>query len=73
MGVRIGELSVSFGRTRVLNEISMEIGDGEFVSLLGASGCGKSTLLKSIAGLLETESGSIEMNGKAMDNISPEK
>ncbi len=73
MGVRIGQLSVSFGGTRVLNEISLEIADGEFVSLLGASGCGKSTLLKSIAGLLETEAGSVEINGEAMDNISPEK
>ena len=73
MGLKIEGLSVSFGKTRVLHEISMEIGDGEFVSLLGASGCGKSTLLKSIAGLLETESGKIEINGKVMNNVSPEK
>lgn len=73
MGLKIEGLSVSFGKTRVLHEISMEIGDGEFVSLLGASGCGKSTLLKSIAGLLESESGKIEINGKVMNNVSPEK
>lgn len=73
MGVRIGGLSVSFGKTRVLHEISMEIADGEFVSLLGASGCGKTTLLKSVAGLLETKSGRIEINGRVMNNISPEK
>lgn len=73
MGVRIEKLCVSFGKMRVLHEMSMEIGDGEFVSLLGASGCGKSTLLKSIAGLLETESGRIEIDGKVMDNVAPEK
>lgn len=73
MGVRIEKLSVAFGKAQVLHEISMEIKEGEFVSLLGASGCGKSTLLKSIAGLLETETGRIEINGRGMDNVPPEK
>jgi putative spermidine/putrescine transport system ATP-binding protein len=53
--------------------VSLHVKDGEFISLLGESGCGKTTLLKSIAGLLEVESGDILMNGKSIMNVAPEK
>lgn len=73
MGLRIEKLSVTFGKTEILHEISLDIADGEFISLLGSSGCGKSTLLKSIAGLLDTSGGRIEIDGKAVDQAPPEK
>lgn len=73
MSLRIEQLSVAFGKTEVLHEISLDMADGEFVSLLGASGCGKSTLLKSIAGLLEIRAGKIQIDGKEMNGILPEK
>lgn len=73
MSLKIENLSVAFGKTKVLHEICLDIADGEFISLLGASGCGKSTLLKSIAGLLETGSGTIQIDGKDMSGILPEK
>ena len=73
MSLTIQKLNVAFGKEKILHDISLHIADGEFVSLLGASGCGKSTLLKSIAGLIEIESGVVKINGKDMSRTLPEK
>ena len=65
---RLDHVSKSFatpaGRQRVLDDISLEVGAGEFVCLLGASGCGKSTLLSLVAGLDLPTSGSIQLTGQ---------
>ena len=53
--IRIDRIAKSFGTTRALDEILLDVADGEFVALLGPSGCGKTTLLRIIAGL-ETQS-----------------
>lgn len=50
------------GGLEAIRDVSFEVGDGEFVSLLGPSGCGKSTLLLMIAGLLEPTNGTIRVN-----------
>ncbi|MFJ2116247.1 MULTISPECIES: ABC transporter ATP-binding protein [unclassified Streptomyces] len=64
---RIGHVSKSFGRPGaqqlVLDDITVDIVPGEFVTLLGASGCGKSTLLNLVAGLDKPSSGTIEVPG----------
>ena len=52
--------------TPVLQNIDISIKAGEFISIVGHSGCGKSTLLKIIAGLVEMDSGAIELDGKIM-------
>jgi NitT/TauT family transport system ATP-binding protein len=52
---------------RALDKLSLDIQEGEFLSVLGPSGCGKSTLLRMIAGLSETSSGSISWTGKPND------
>jgi NitT/TauT family transport system ATP-binding protein len=52
------------GETQALDGISLEIGAGEFVSIIGQSGCGKSTLLSIIAGILEPSAGSVRVDGK---------
>jgi len=53
-----------FGDTIALSETSLEVGAGEFVSLVGPSGCGKSTLFNVISGLLRPASGSVVLDGK---------
>ncbi|MGX5668242.1 ABC transporter ATP-binding protein [Rhizobium daejeonense] len=57
--VSIKDLSLSFGAVKVLENLNLDIRDGEFLVLLGSSGCGKSTLLNCIAGLLEPTDGQI--------------
>jgi multiple sugar transport system ATP-binding protein len=62
--VSIKDLSLSFGAVNVLENLNLDIGDGEFLVLLGSSGCGKSTLLNCIAGLLEPTGGQIFIKNK---------
>lgn len=59
----VKNLSISFGVTRILKGISLDVGRGEVLIVAGANGSGKSTLLNCIAGTLEPSSGSIHMDG----------
>ncbi len=59
----------SFGPVEVLKDISLEIADGEFLTLLGPSGCGKSTLLRIIAGLERNDAGAIVIGGRRVDEL----
>lgn len=61
----------SFARTEILKGITLDVEDGEFISLVGASGCGKSTLLRIIAGLEHPDEGSVSIDGKPVDEASP--
>jgi multiple sugar transport system ATP-binding protein len=54
-----------------VNDLSLEISDGEFMVLVGPSGCGKSTALRSIAGLEEITSGTISIGGRVVNNLPP--
>lgn len=62
--LKLENIKKSFDGTVILDDISLEIGDGEIVSILGPSGSGKTTLLNLILGLTEVDSGSIIYNGK---------
>ena len=61
----------SFGKQEVVHDLNLEIVDGEFLVLLGPSGCGKSTTLRMIAGLEDTSSGDIAINGEIVNDIDP--
>jgi NitT/TauT family transport system ATP-binding protein len=54
----------SAGKVQALDRVSLRVGEGEFLCLVGASGCGKSTLLNIIAGLERPDSGEVRANGK---------
>jgi putative spermidine/putrescine transport system ATP-binding protein len=66
-------VSKSFQGTRVLENLDLTIGRGEFVSLLGPSGCGKTTLLRMIAGLLPVDGGTITLDGKVISGLPPHR
>jgi NitT/TauT family transport system ATP-binding protein len=76
-GVVIEGVSKSFGagrdRTHVLDDISLTIARGEFVSIIGPSGCGKSTILKIVAGLLDADSGRVEIDGERVSLATRDK
>jgi len=69
--ISISNVSKSYGALPVLQDLDIDIPDGEFVSFLGPSGCGKSTLLFCIAGLEEISAGSIRLGGQDMGRIPP--
>jgi len=62
--VSIRELSLNFGAVRVLEQMNLDVNEGEFLVLLGPSGCGKSTLLNCVAGLLDISEGQIFIGGR---------
>ena len=69
--VEIKNLDLNFGAVKVLQNLNLDIHDGEFLVLLGSSGCGKSTLLNCIAGLLEVSDGQIWIKGKNVTWAEP--
>jgi NitT/TauT family transport system ATP-binding protein len=76
-GVVIEGVSKSFGsgedRALVLDELSLTIARGEFVSLIGPSGCGKSTLLKIVAGLVRADEGRVAIDGESVSAATRDK
>jgi ABC-type sugar transport system ATPase subunit len=62
--ITLTDVSRSFGQIRVLQDIDLDIRDGELIVFVGPSGCGKSTLLRLIAGLDRPTSGSIAIDGR---------
>jgi sulfate/thiosulfate transport system ATP-binding protein len=72
MSIVLTNLIKRFGRSLVVNNVSLEIGEGELFVLLGGSGSGKSTILRLIAGLTEVDTGQIELNGRDVTYLPPQ-
>ncbi|CAN7605920.1 ABC transporter ATP-binding protein [Rhizobium sp. LjRoot254] len=71
--IQLRQVNKSFGATQVIPGIDLTINEGEFVVFVGPSGCGKSTLLRLIAGLEDTTSGTIEIDGRNVTGEAPAK
>ena len=67
--LHIHALSAHYGATQVLTDLSLQVGAGELVSLLGASGCGKTTTLRAVAGFLPPSSGTITLGGRDLTRL----
>ncbi len=71
--LKIKKLTVQYGPLPALNEISLEVNQGEFVSLLGPNGAGKTTLLLTLSGILKTTEGRILFEEEDITNLNPPK
>jgi ABC-type sugar transport system ATPase subunit len=71
IGLQLQGVGKAFGTVRVVQELDLEVAQGEFVVLLGESGCGKSTTLRMIAGLDEVSEGRIFIKGRDVTDLPP--
>lgn len=71
--ISLKNIVVNFDGERILKEISLDIRDKEFVTLLGPSGCGKTTTLRIIGGFITPDSGKVLFEGKEINNLPPYK
>jgi len=73
MTVAIRNINMRFGEMPVLDDISLEVRDGEFVCILGPSGCGKSTLLNIVGGFVKATSGDVTIDGEQVTQPDPRR
>lgn len=71
--MRISHLCVRYGSLRALHGVSLEVNEGEILSIIGANGAGKTTLLKTVSGLLRPESGDISYRGRNINKERPDR
>jgi multiple sugar transport system ATP-binding protein len=71
--VSIGQVRKQYGAVPVIHGVSVDIQDGEFVTLVGPSGCGKSTLLRMLAGLEDISGGEIRIGGRVVNDVAPKE
>ena len=73
MSISLNHVTKTFGNSVVVDDLSLEINSGEFVVLLGPSGCGKTTTLRMIAGLEQSSSGDILIDGRHVNDLPPQQ
>lgn len=71
--VRIENITKIYGETRAVDDVTLAVSSGEFVTLLGPSGCGKTTTLRVVAGLVEGSSGRISIAGRDVTDVPTHK
>ncbi len=69
--INLKNLEKSYGKTKVIHDLSIDINEGELIVIVGPSGCGKSTLLRMVAGLEDINSGSILIDNKIVNEFEP--
>jgi len=73
MLLELASLSGHYGRIRALDRVSLAIGEGELVSLVGANGAGKTTLLRTISGIRPASGGSVTFDGRDITKLAPDR
>ena len=71
--LKVNNLAVSYGAIKAIHGVSLEVHDGEVVSLIGANGAGKTTILRTISGLKKADEGEILFNGTDLRKMEPSK
>ncbi len=69
--LRLERVSKRFGNALAVNDLTLDIADGELLVLVGPSGCGKSTTLRLVAGLEELSEGAIYIGGRLVNDLPP--
>lgn len=69
--LRVSNISAGYGRVTILENVSIEVGQGEVVTIIGSNGAGKTTLLRAISGLITPSTGEIVFDGQRVDHRSP--
>ncbi len=67
--LELKELAVNYGSITALHDVSLKVGKGDIVTLIGANGAGKSTTLRTVSGLLKTRHGSILYEGEEISHL----
>ena len=71
--IKFDNIQIKYGDFIAIDNLNLEINEGEFFTFLGPSGCGKSTTLRALVGFLDPSAGRIEVNGKDVTKLEPEK
>ncbi|MBU6217036.1 MAG: ATP-binding cassette domain-containing protein, partial [Acidobacteria bacterium] len=70
-GVAFDRITKRYGDVVAVDELTLDVRDGEFMVLLGPSGCGKSTLLRIVAGLEQQSAGDVSIGGRVVNDVEP--
>src|SRR5829696_4419260 len=71
--LEVDNIETYYGNIRALRGVSLNVNEGEVVTLIGSNGAGKTTTLRTISGIARARRGQVRLSGKRIDNVAPEK